>query len=423
MRHPARPARTTTLAAALLVGATAASMLTAPVADAAARPAGKGSALDLGVPGLRQTQSLTSLGRGVTLTRIVRGQRAATPPTRGTTPLGPWRITVAMIDPKVARGNLRTAIGADIARTEGVSTLAKGTRSLVAVNGSFFSQGRREAAGDMVGLAVYEGTIISQPQRVAGHQAVLMDSRTKKLTFGDVTWNASLTSDVGALPVSAINSPPAVPTGCADPANPGACVTPGTVVRFTPHYAARTPSGPGAEVVLGRDGCVVAANPVRGTRITAAQTTIQATGTTAAELLRIAGTGCPRYDETLRDAQGAPIPLKPTTFGVTGRYRLVADGTVVAPTYTSSFFQRQPRTFIGRTSRGLVKLVTVDGRSTASVGVTIAEEARLARSLGLVDAVNLDGGGSTAMAVRGALVTTPVGGKERSVGDAIVLMP
>ena len=42
-----------------------------------------------------------------------------------------------------------------------------------------------------------------------------------------------------------------------------------------------------------------------------------------------------------------------------------------------------------------------------------------ARALGMWDAINLDGGGSTAMAVRGRLVNRPAG-SERSVSDALV---
>ena len=41
------------------------------------------------------------------------------------------------------------------------------------------------------------------------------------------------------------------------------------------------------------------------------------------------------------------------------------------------------------------------------------------RALGAVDALNLDGGGSTTMAVNGALVNHPAGA-ERPVGDALV---
>jgi exopolysaccharide biosynthesis protein len=42
-------------------------------------------------------------------------------------------------------------------------------------------------------------------------------------------------------------------------------------------------------------------------------------------------------------------------------------------------------------------LITADGRSTSSLGLGIAETAGVARSLGLRNAMNLDGGGSTTM--------------------------
>ncbi|MDO5629803.1 MAG: phosphodiester glycosidase family protein, partial [Mobilicoccus sp.] len=331
----------------------------------------------------------------------------------------PWIVNVATIAPG-ARGQLRTAIGADIARTEGVSTLGRWSKSHVAVNGSYFHSGRRTAPGDMVGVAVNGGTIISQPQRVAGHVGVIMDSATKALTIGPMTWGATLTSDTGELRPDAVNTPLVNPAGCDTAGAP--CTVRGQVVRFTPHYAAATPSGVGAEIVYDRQGCVVRTSRTRGTRLTAAQTSFQATGTLAEELLRVGGQGCPTYREALYGADRQRIPLTRTSFGVTGRYQLVSGGQIVAPAHTSAFFQRHPRTIIGRRADGTVLLVTVDGRSTTSVGVTLTEAARLARSLGLVDAANLDGGGSTAMAVRGRLVNTPPGG-ERSVADAVVFMP
>jgi exopolysaccharide biosynthesis protein len=46
-------------------------------------------------------------------------------------------------------------------------------------------------------------------------------------------------------------------------------------------------------------------------------------------------------------------------------------------------------------------LVTIDGRRPGySVGMTLREAARLALDLGATEALNLDGGGSTTMAVR-----------------------
>jgi exopolysaccharide biosynthesis protein len=45
--------------------------------------------------------------------------------------------------------------------------------------------------------------------------------------------------------------------------------------------------------------------------------------------------------------------------------------------------------------------VVVDGRSTASVGMSCAELATLLKGLGAYNAANLDGGGSSAMYVAG----------------------
>ncbi len=62
---------------------------------------------------------------------------------------------------------------------------------------------------------------------------------------------------------------------------------------------------------------------------------------------------------------------------------------------------RAPRSAIGVRADGSVVLVVVDGRANLnhSVGVTLAELARLMRNLGCTDAMNMDGGGSSVMFV------------------------
>ena len=58
-----------------------------------------------------------------------------------------------------------------------------------------------------------------------------------------------------------------------------------------------------------------------------------------------------------------------------------------------------PRTAIGYSSAGEMLLVTVDGRSYMGSGVTSQNMANLMVSLGAVDAIGLDGGGSTTMSI------------------------
>jgi exopolysaccharide biosynthesis protein len=86
------------------------------------------------------------------------------------------------------------------------------------------------------------------------------------------------------------------------------------------------------------------------------------------------------------------------------------------------FLQRNPRTFAGTDALGRTLLVTVDGRQPDQLGLSIPETAAVARSLGMTEAMNLDGGGSTAMVIRGALISHPSDATgERAVGDAIVV--
>jgi exopolysaccharide biosynthesis protein len=86
---------------------------------------------------------------------------------------------------------------------------------------------------------------------------------------------------------------------------------------------------------------------------------------------------------------------------------------------------RHPRTLIGEDTSGGIWLITVDGRQPAlSLGMSFTELQGLARRLGLRSALNLDGGGSTTMVVRGTIVnhpSDPTG--PRQVSDAILVFP
>jgi len=92
---------------------------------------------------------------------------------------------------------------------------------------------------------------------------------------------------------------------------------------------------------------------------------------------------------------------------------------------------RHPRTAVGRKADGTVVLLVVDGRAAESAGMSIPELQRTMRWLGCVDAINLDGGGSSAMYIKGepydGVVSYPSDNKkfdhegEREVANAILL--
>ncbi len=86
---------------------------------------------------------------------------------------------------------------------------------------------------------------------------------------------------------------------------------------------------------------------------------------------------------------------------------------------------RHPRTAVGFTQdSSKVFLMTVDGRQPGfSVGMSLFELADYMLDWGIYQAVNLDGGGSTTMVVRGDIANSPSdAGGERSVANALMVI-
>ena len=413
--------RRAALVAAVALAATGLSGVV-PVTGAVAR-AGS-AALPLGDADLVESRTVQTLAPGVTLTHIERGTGPAEPDQIPTTRRGPWRVNVLTIERAAARGHLRVTHGPDLSRTEPTTELVRLSGALAGVNASFFDIGTRYPA-DPVGLGLYGGRLLSEPATtsVAPNESdLVVDARTNRLSYGRHTWSGSVTNrGTGRVQrLEFLNHAPAVPVGCRRMADQTRCTRAGDVSFLTRAFAARTPAGRGVEVVLDGVGCVVRTARTRGTVLTGRQTSLQATGRDTSSLLRVRSGGCLDRSVRLFAADGHRLALGRWAFGVSGRHRIAADGRVTVPTGTGPFFDRNPRTVVGTTGTGRILIVTVDGRRTTSVGTTMEETAALVRGLGLRDAVNLDGGGSTTMSVRGALVNQPSGSAERPVGDALV---
>ena len=96
--------------------------------------------------------------------------------------------------------------------------------------------------------------------------------------------------------------------------------------------------------------------------------------------------------------------------------------------WNSEVTDANPRTAIGIKSDGTVVYHVLDGRSSLSVGATLEELAQDMLSMGCVDVVNLDGGGSSVMSLRvpGAdgftVVNDPSDGRLRSVSSYILFV-
>ncbi|MFC3504664.1 phosphodiester glycosidase family protein [Micromonospora krabiensis] len=421
------PGRSALRRAGALAAAAALAAVTLGVAPGAHAAEAAGAALPLGDTDLTEVRTSSTLATGVTLTRIVRGTEPAPADQINTTTRGPWVVNVLTIDPRQAKGHLKATYGPNLSQVEKTTELVRASGALAGVNASFFTfTASQQYPGDPVGLGLFGGKLLSEPTTDAAEVNFLVDANTNRATAGKLTWSGSVRNrQTGAtLPLEFVNHPPVVPAECAAVSDQTQCGVPGDVTRFTPEFAAATPSGAGVEVVLDRLGCVVRTSTSRGTALAAGQTSLQATGRDATALLAVVSGGCVDNRSTLVDAEGRRFPVRPGLFGVNGRYRLTANGQVVVPEGApgDSFFARNPRTVAGTTRDGKIVLATIDGRQTTSVGTTLAETAAVAQALGLRDAVNLDGGGSTAMAVDGALVNHP-SGTERAVGDALVFVP
>ncbi|MEC7948735.1 MAG: phosphodiester glycosidase family protein [Myxococcota bacterium] len=89
---------------------------------------------------------------------------------------------------------------------------------------------------------------------------------------------------------------------------------------------------------------------------------------------------------------------------------LVADGVAAAEAepgvtvYSSTDWSRHPRSAMGITADGQLLLATVAGRTPAGAGLTTPRLADWMVELGAVEAVGLDGGGSSTLVVRGCWV-------------------
>ena len=353
---------------------------------------------------------------------------------------GPVNVDVVTVDPRRFQGEVTGTFGEDIERTETTSELADG--ALAGVNAGFFVYGEQHGApGDPAGAAAYNGKILSET--VGDRPNLVIDHRSGRASIQRLTWEGRVSSGPQGLDLDGINRVPGKIRNCGGiddlpteaPKHDVTCTDADEIVVFTEEYGTTTPEGEGLEVIVDHRGRVQEVNQDRGTELTDGQYSIQAIGGDAAHLVEFA-TEAQRIKLTNEylDERGKKLRMTQHTQVLNGGPNLLTDGErditaardgMVHADNPGQFYgwthQRNPRTLAGIDGRGRLVLITADGRQTDSVGLSISEAADLSERLGLVDAINLDGGGSTAMVVDGELENSPSGGSERAVGDAIVI--
>jgi hypothetical protein len=204
------------------------------------------------------------------------------------------------------------------------------------------------------------------------------------------------------------------------------------LILFTPAFHRTTLTGPDGVEAIVRNGRISAIlNGVGSSVIPADGLVLSASGTVRNEMMRTLRIG----DRVRLFAAVQPVGdevLPPSVFNyedhTNGVSLLIKNGAMEltwederAP---RSFAEdRHPRTAVAKLRDGRLLLITADGRQPGvSVGMTLRELAEYLLSIGAVDAINLDGGGSTAMVLNGRVVNTPSDPNgERKVGDALVV--
>ena len=112
-------------------------------------------------------------------------------------------------------------------------------------------------------------------------------------------------------------------------------------------------------------------------------------------------------------------------FGTT----LIKDGEIVVTATDNYYADRAPRTAVGITKTGKVVFMVLDGRQEPfSCGGSMIEIAQIMREAGCVQAINLDGGGSSTFVARQegddelSVMNSPSDGSARSVSTSLLMV-
>lgn len=273
-----------------------------------------------------------------------------------------------------------TAVGRKTT-TELLQSLPATERAIAAVNADFFLFA---PPGVPVGAFMEEGHLLSGPIE----RPVLAFDDQGRPFIGRLTVQGTLTTSRVTIPVSSWNRPSPNAVGLVDAAWGQALDS-----LSRPGALALAPIDPRATVSRRRYRVSALPNAHTG----------QALGDT----LMLVGSA--RASVLVGDTVTVSLALAPLMpMNAVGGFPLLVRDSVIVPTVDTdgavSFRGVNPRTAAGFAANGRrLLLVVIDGRQAGfSAGTTIRETAALLRDLGAREAVNLDGGGSTAMVVRDA---------------------
>lgn len=308
------------------------------------------------------------------------------------------QVTAYFAEADPAKYSVRPALARGIIPgRQTVSGIARDTNAAAAINASYFA-----ANGVILGVTKIDGTIVGTTYYDRSAFGVMPDG---SFLFGKVSYNGTVKIDQVTLPVSGVN---------AERGENG-------LVIYNRAYGRTTGTNPyGLEYVI-RDGRVAEIHtndsviPSDGYVVSvhgSSMDAFAASGTRVGDPTVLMEQTGKMWDRSVQIVGAGP--------------RLVENGAVRVTAGEEQFpgdirYGRAPRSAVGVTRSGKIVFALVDGRQTHSHGLTLTEFAELLVKFGVRDAINLDGGGSSALYVNGGVVNSPSDGTERSVGSALIL--
>ncbi len=292
----------------------------------------------------------------------------------------PVRINVVEICQGVNPGlSVEPQIASDtLASRRKISGIAAKDNAIVAINGGYFKPQTGVPLGTlMINKKVYTGPI---------YDRVAMGIFDNGYDMARVQLNASVDTNIGGLKIDNINQPRMLSTH--------------TIV-YTPDWGTVSPPSPkyGKQIVVA-DGKLVRASyeanaiPKNGFVVVGSEKNINTIINARKFKLNIKTN--PGWDNVNHIISGGPYLVKNNEVYVDMTAQKLA-----------SIGGRNPRTAIGYTKENHLIMLTADGREGSSIGLTLMELANIMKELGCVNAMNLDGGGSTVMYINGQVVNKP----------------
>ena len=336
-------------------------------------------------------------------------------------PDGPYALQAVEVDR--AQGFIRLGVsqgGGETMALEPLSRqagrLTKGDHYPIAgVNGDFFFYPNTQQGGIPTNAAVLDGELLRTPFQ---RSCLVLDAA------GNPSIKILRAHSVASLPngiqreIAGVNHPRGR----------------NQLVVYTPRYGATTRTdATGVEVYLQPEEFPLRYGVTQKARVRAVQ---QGVGGAALNPGTWVLSGSGPAGAALRGLQpNDPVELRidfdpalgPKDQVLGGGPRLVRDGKPAVEPEGGSIngpfaTARHPRTAIGFNGTRVFLLV-VDGRQPGySVGMSMAELAQAMADLGCTDAINVDGGGSSGLWVRGSLVNRPSDGRERAVANGLFVL-